>query len=297
MEKFKYYLNRFVCPSATMGVMLVILTIVGLVYVFATGSTESMVAYIIYPVSAYTLAIVVFFFVRFFTREKENISAKINSNKMANKLIHDLAFRVRVSLYNSLVINTLYAVANFVAGVIYKSVWLGAVSVFYIVLSVLRYLLLHHVNIKLMEDDIVKEHKKARLCGIILFLLNIAFIGMVVQMVRDDRGAVYPGLLIYVAATFTFYSLVVAIVNLVKYRKFKSPVFSASKIVSMISALVSIMSLQTAMLTQFETENPNFPPLMNAITGAGIFITVCVMAIFMIVKSNKALKGLEPSNI
>lgn len=69
---------------------------------------------------------------------------------------------------------------------------------------------------------------------------SLALSGVATQIVRDGYGSDYPGMLIYVAAMYAFYSLTIAVVNTVRYRKFQSPVLSAAKAVNLTTALVSI---------------------------------------------------------
>jgi hypothetical protein len=46
-------------------------------------------------------------------------------------------------------------------------------------------------------------------------------------------------------AAFTFSTFIIAIINLVRYKKYKSPVYSAIKIVSFIAGCVSMLTLET----------------------------------------------------
>ncbi len=69
---------------------------------------------------------------------------------------------------------------------------------------------------------------------------------------------------------------------------------SAAKVINLTAALVSMLSLEKAMLTQFgAAEDPVFRQIMTASTGAGISILVLGMAGFMIVYSTKQLKALR----
>lgn len=93
------------------------------------------------------------------------------------------------------------------------------------------------------------------------------FCGVATQIVQDGYGSSYPGMLIYVAAMHAFYSLIIAVLSLVRYRKFHSPVLSASKAVGLTTALVSIFNLETAMIDQFGAEQVYFRLIMTACTA------------------------------
>ena len=131
------------------------------------------------------------------------------------------------------------------------------------------------------------------LCGIFLLLMNIALSGVVVLMVQDDQGFEYPGYLIYVVAIYAFYATISALVSMVKTRKYQSPVLSAAKAVSFAAALVSILSLETAMLSQFGEGDLLFRRLMTGATGAGVCSIVLATAVYMIAAATVRLNNLQ----
>ncbi|MDE6031600.1 MAG: hypothetical protein K2G32_08275, partial [Oscillospiraceae bacterium] len=110
-------------------------------------------------------------------------------------------------------------------------------------------------------------------------------------------GFDYPGLLIYAMAMYSFYSVITAVINLVKFRKHGSPLLSAAKAVNLVAALVSILSLETAMLAQFGGDNdPLFRKAMTGATGGGVCTIVIAMAAYMIWRAVKNLKKMQFNN-
>ena len=136
-----------------------------------------------------------------------------------------------------------------------------------------------------------KELRRSRLCGYILLTVNLALSAAVLMILYQNKGYEYHGILIYIMAAYTFYVTTVAIVNLVKYRKLGSPVMSMTKIISMAAALVSMLSLETAMLSEFgkdmSTENKQ---IFIMLTGAGVSIIIVAMSVYSIVKNSKEIK-------
>lgn len=109
-----------------------------------------------------------------------------------------------------------------------------------------------------------------RMCGITLLIMNQALAGIVIFMVHQNRGFDYPGLLIYAMATYSFYSVITAVVNLVKFRKHGSPLLSAAKVINLVAAMVSVLSPETAMLARFGgDDDPLFRKVMTGATGGG----------------------------
>lgn len=111
------------------------------------------------------------------------------------------------------------------------------------------------------------------------------------MVVYQNKGFEYHGILIYVMAMYTFYMATHAIINLVKYRRFESPVMSTAKVISMAAALVSMLNLETAMFAEFGTDMAKKDQnLMIILTGAGISITVVTLSVLLIVKATKEIR-------
>ena len=209
----------------------------------------------------------------------------------------DAAFRIHISLYLSLSVNLLYVATNLFSGFWYGSAWFVILATYYTILAVMRFLLLRYVNKTGIGKDRIKELRRSRLCGIILITINLVLSGSVLMMLYQNRGYEYHGVLIYVMALYTFYVTIQSIVNIFKYRKYNSPVMQTTKEINFAAALVSMLSLETAMLSQFgSAESPEFRRIMIASTGAGVSIIIITMAIYMIIRTNKEIKLLRTQN-
>ena len=108
-----------------------------------------------------------------------------------------------------------------------------------------------------------------------------------VKELLTDSGYSYPGYVIYLSALYTFYTMFLSVVNIVKFRKLGSPILSAAKVLNFIAALMSVLGLQTAMIAQFSTESDHFRQIMNAITGGGIWAAVILTAVIMLYRSKR----------
>jgi hypothetical protein len=185
--------------------------------------------------------------------------------------------------------NIIYAVFKLFLGMHYISFWYGADAIFYLILSVIRFSLLHYMRKDEKNSD--SEYRLYRFCGCLLIAMNIALIGVVYQIVDHDIGYQYPGLLIYAVATFAFLCLTIAIINVVKYRKLNNPVLSAIKAISLTKALVAIFALQTALLNSFGNEDGEFfMRLLNSLTGGFVCLSIFAIAVLMIVRAKKKKK-------
>ncbi|WP_315108885.1 hypothetical protein [Clostridium intestinale] len=288
-------LKRLLLPPYWIVITGVPLATYGLIIIFIKQWQDKPLAYIAYIFSAYILASFLFkihqihhkIVSKFLDFKVVNI---ILSHPFIQMFFNDVLFRGKVSLYQGMFVNIMFAVFKLINSWVYKSIWFGAVAVYYISLSIIRYVLVYFIKKSSNHDDKVKQQYKGyRICGFLMLFLNIAMTGMVIQMVWNNQSYKYPGYIIYISALYSFYAFTISIINIFKYSKLHSPLISASKILSFSGALMSILSLQTAMITQFGGES-GFQRLMNSLVGGSVCLIVFGLAIYMIIKGNKELK-------
>lgn len=291
MERFKRILYRLLFPGIAVVLISVPVAAALLVYTFSQGKEYSPIAYVSYVISAYSLAIVCAFIVRF---PKQGFKEALHRNKYVHRYLTDVSFKTHVSLYISFGINLLFVAIKLFYGVCFRSVWFGTLAVYYMMLAIMRFLLLRHVNRSGIGKSLLSELRQYRLCGMILLLMNLALMGVVILVVLEKEGFYYEGYLIYVVAMYAFYNIITAVRDIIKYRRFKSPVMSAAKAIKFAAALVSMLSLETAMLAQFgEESGEQFRLLMTGLTGSGVCLLVLATAVIMIFQSTKQLQNLK----
>ncbi|MDE5698707.1 MAG: hypothetical protein K2I96_15080 [Lachnospiraceae bacterium] len=267
------------------------------IYALAGENVNPAAAYVSYFLSAYALIITITGIagiVRFIRRgiNEHPLVRKMMGIPLVSRYIREDLFRAEAALYQGFFINLLYAGIKMFSGILYSSVWFITLAFYYFLLAVMRASLLHYV--RAAGKSKASEWRRYRLCGIILLFMNIALAGIVILVVHQNSGFAYPGMLIYVMAMYTFYAAITAVWNVVKFRRYGNPVMSAAKVINLTAALVSMLSLETAMLTQFgAADDPMFRQIMTASTGAGISVIVLGMAGFMIVRSTKQLKQIR----
>lgn len=288
MNQWKRLFCRLMEPPLLLLLLLTLLCVPSLFYVLDRRLEQSAAAYPLFVLSAYTL----FLWVMRCIGVAKRVKAAIYGHHLARLYMTDLSLRGHVSLHTSTAINCCYALFKLGAGIYYRSFWFGAIAVYYLILAAARALLLHSTYRK--ASDPRQEYRTSRLCGCLLLALNIALACMTVQMVVDGKGYAYPGTLIFAMAFYAFYSVTMSIVNLVRFRKLRSPVLAVSKALELAVALVSMLSLQTAMFASFGGTLA-FQRLMNALTGGAVCLILFAMAILMIVRASRKLKMLPKS--
>lgn len=293
MEHWKTIAKKLLFPPLWVSLILVIISTVALVTVFGKGWQEWPLAYIIYVLAFYTVTVVCAGCSVSLPQWYRNIRQRIYNNQFGNRYMTDVAFKMQVSLYGSLTINLLYVTANLFWGLWYRTAWFLIFAVYYSILAIMRFLLLGYVKQNEIGQNPMEELKRARVCAIILLAINLVLSAAVLMILYEDRGFEYHGILIYVMALYTFYVTTAAIVNIIKYRRYSSPVMSTAKVINLAAALVSMLALETAMFSQFGQEMaPRSQRIMIMATGAGVSAVIVAMAIYIIVRAAKESKKL-----
>lgn len=291
MKDWKTLCIKILFPPAWMIIILTVISTISLVAVFVNGWELSPIAYVTYVISFYTLTVMCIVCWKVIPGYYRALNERLHENIYADKYMTDVAFKTHIGLYTSLIINLIYVLVNAISGIIYDTYWFGIFAIYYGIIAVMRFLLVRYVNENSIGQNYLGELKRARLCAGILLTVNFALSAAVLMMVYFDRGFSYQGFLIYVIALYTFYITTTAIIDMLKYRKYKSPVMSITKVIKMASALFSMLFLETAMFAQFGADtSPEEKRILIMATGAGISVAVVVMAIYMIVQTSKEIK-------
>lgn len=276
-----------------MWVMILLLPVAA---VFLVGSmvfigTSSPIAIASYVLSAYTLTVWCFripYLISFFKTFK-------NENKYILIWRRDDRLRVKVSLYGSLAFNTVYALFQLWLGFYHHTFWYYSLAGYYISLAVMRFFLVRHTQRFTPGERMREELIKYRACGWVFLIMNLALSLMIFFMVYWNRTFNHHEITAIAMAAYTFTSFTTAIVNMVRYRKYNSPVYSASKAISFAAACVSMLTLTSTMLTAFGdgTMDLSARRLMLGLVGGAVSAVVMTMAVYMIAESNKKLKSKE----
>ena len=222
---------------------------------------------------------------------REKVRPGIEANPLTRRIVGDYRYRTVLFAFNRLALNVIFALFNGVIGIYSRSAWYGTLSAYYILLSVMRFLAVRYdrrmakreQDRERLADEIFVYHK----CGILFLIMTVALVGMVILMVCSEEGHSYPGFLIYAVAAYTFYKIIISVINLVKIRKFKSPLLMAIRDIDYIDASVSILALQTAMFVSFGGGQELFIKFMNGVTGSVVCMLVLCIGIYSVRSANR----------
>lgn len=226
--------------------------------------------------------------IRFFRRVK-------TENRYAKRWLQDTDLRVRVTLSGSAVWNGAYAVLQLCLGVTHRSLWFYSLACYYLLLALLRLYLLRHASRRRNGMAQLSELRCYRSCGWVFLFVNLALTVMIFYMVYRNRVTQHHEITTITMAAYTFTALTMAIVNVVRYRRYNSPVFSASKAVSLAAACVSMLTLEGTMLVTFDREGMSLQTrrLFLGLSGGAVSVFIVSMAIYMIAHGNRTIKRME----
>ncbi len=291
MKKFFYNL---IFPPAWIVAIFTLMCVAGMTLVAINGFAFHPVYYAIYAISFYAVCILTAFLIKNGATVFRTAKKKIYKTQYGNRYMTDIEFKTRVTLYLSLIINLGNVALNVVYGFVYNTRWFFLLAIYYATLTVMRFSLAVYTRKYSLGANMLGEWQRARVCAAVLTLINLSLTGVVLMMMYQNRGFVYAGMLIYVMAAYSFYHITVAIIDVIKYRKYKSPIIDSIKGVKFAAALVSMLSLETAMLTAFGMDMPiEEKRIFIAATGAGISLIVIGLSSYMIVKSTNEINKLR----
>ncbi len=278
--------------------LMVAASTVGLVMVFSNGWDESLIAYLVYVFAFYTLMVLSIFLFMTLPGKYRKIKKHVRKNKYAGRYMTDAVFKTQVGLFISLAGNVFYITINAISAYVFHSHWFAIFAFYYGIMALTRLLLVRYVDRNEIGQSRIGELKRVRACAYILITVNITLTGTILMMLYYGKGFTYRGFMIYVMALYTFYATINAIVNLIKYRKYNSPVMSMSKVVKLTSTMFSMLFLETAMFSQFGHETPaEVRSSMILATGVGICIFVTGISVYMIVHSTREIYELREKSV
>ena len=158
MKRFKEFLYKILFPPVWVIVLTSVIGFPAVIISLVFLSNTNPISYISYVLSAYALTILCANFPRAKRRCKELIHGDevkiivafrkfMRRYKYTSMYLDDIEFRAKVSLYSGLAVNMFYAVFKCATGVIFRSVWLWAIGIYYVMLSAIRFTLMHNDRI------------------------------------------------------------------------------------------------------------------------------------------------------
>jgi len=226
-------MKKLLYPKTHILLIGLLTIVVSLIYLIFFNGFDTNISYVLYLIMTYFLIVIC---IRMYNVAKFKINKIIDNNKYLRKYKNDHKLRYKISLFTSLILNIVYAIFKLLSGIVFKSFWFISFALYYFLLIVLRSNIAKEElkNNTDLKDEFV-EYKKT---GIILLFTNVILTIIILIIVNQKIMNVYPDWMAITVAVYTFYLLFNSIYNLIKYRKYKSPLISSSKVINVITSLV-----------------------------------------------------------
>ena len=277
-------MKKILYPKTHILLIGLLAIVVSLIYLIFFNGFDTNISYVLYLIMTYFLIVIC---IRIYNVAKFKINKIIDNNKYLRKYKNDHKLRYKISLFTSLMLNIVYAIFKLLSGIVFKSFWFISFALYYFLLIVLRSNiakeeLKNNTNLK---DEFVKYKKT----GIILLFTNVILTIIILIIVNQKIMNIYPDWMAITVAVYTFYLLFNSIYNLIKYRKYKSPLISSSKVINVITSLVSLISLEIILIPTFGGSQTEFFEIMVMATGGGIALIIIIISLYMIIRSTEWL--------
>lgn len=207
-----------------------------------------------------------------------------------SKVKQDTDYRIKLFLFLSLAFNFAYALFLFIISRVYASKWFFIMSAYYALLSVARIMIYFQTTPK---KRLKIKLLTMRICGYFLLLLNVVVSVMMFILIYTVPPVQHHEITVITLATYTFSAFTIAIVGSVKYVKKKERIYSCIKILSLLSASVSMVTLTNTMLATWGGEDTLLRSIILPILSGVVAIFIVACAVFMIKTANSDLRTLK----
>ena len=194
----------------------------------------------------------------------------------------------------STIMTLAFAIYNRILGAVNKSIWHESIGLYYLLLLIIKAIIV------LTQKDAKKRtfERKEKInkivfyiTGVILFLVNIALTVPIILMIKNQRTVIF-GLIESIAiAAFTTFKVYMAIRNYIKNRKATNIIVKEIKTISLIEAIVSILTLQNTLITVNgsveEDEGLTTLTIVSSIAGLLIILYFIVIMFINYINRNK----------
>lgn len=186
-----------------------------------------------------------------------------------------------VARYGPLLWSLAYALLQLGMSLRHGSYWFGSLAVYYAILTALRWMLLRRRG----RDSRLRQLRTYRACGAVLLAMTLALALMIFFMVYWNRTFRHHEITTIALATYTFTTLTLAIIQAVSARRRRSPLPAAAAAIQLAAACVSVLTLETTMLTTFGEGTVTLAARrwMLGTSGGAIAAGILTMAVYMLV--------------
>ena len=226
-----------------------------------------------------------------------NLIDKIKMNKLYIKYLSTYEKRALFSNVLSFIFTLVLVIYHITLFIIFNGLWNIVISIYYILLSVLRFIILfneYRYKIKMLDKDTMENRRKKNLIyySLLLLLIDISLNFPIILLAYQEEVREYNIIVAISVALITTIKFVLAIRGYIKTRKNYDTKTYIFKNITFTSALVSVISLQNVLISSV-SDNPKDDAKIFVSTSFLIFGVILLVSILSIIKSIKIRKALK----
>ena len=193
----------------------------------------------------------------------------------------DYQFKTLATSTLSVLFSLGFTVFNVVLGIVYKSVWNISISVYYVLLAIVRGIVVHSQRKVNVADNQKKQEQYKRIyfkTHILMIFMDMCLIAPIAYMVIGERSYEYGLIPAIAMAAYTTYRITMGIINLGKSRKQENILIRELRTVNLQNSLVAVLTLQNALIIANGSDMQSMLAL-TAWTSAGIWLMIVIFTV------------------
>ncbi len=195
--------------------------------------------------------------------------------------------KIIFSTISSIIFTLLFAIYNGYLGLRYSDSWGVSIFIYYLCLIFAR-LLVISIEIKNKQSSDLSNIRKKIYIGmsIFMFFIDLCLFAPITLMIIYPKDFVYGLIPSIVVAVYTTYKITMAIVNYNKTKKIDNLSYKFLRELSVVDALVSILTLQHTLIMANGGMTQDMM-ILSSITSLAILSTIIIFSILSMINSIK----------
>jgi len=204
----------------------------------------------------------------------------------------DFDYKTVIAALGSISATALFALYNGFLGFLHKSLWYGTICIYYIILIALRALIVFAQKRISLAKDIERAGKRAYVeISFLLLILNGSLVLPISIMVKQQKPVHMTLVPAIIMAGYTTYKVTMASINFKRKNRSKDSLVRLLRTIGFNDALVSILSLQNALIMVKNKDNNNDMLPLTALVSAIVLITIVVLSIKVLIEGIASLRS------
>ena len=160
------------------------------------------------------------------------------------ELIKNKEYRFKIMFNISMIITLFFTIYNFIMGLIYNYIWNISVSIYYLLLTIIRI----YIEIIYLKKKDNKVHHIIQ--SFVLLLINISLLLPISLLVLNQKQVDNNSIMAITVATYTTYKVINSVLNYKKAQN-ENNTIKIIRTISLLDALFAILNLQNTLVVTF----------------------------------------------